>query len=97
MPGVLRAKVGGQWVDISLSGPPGPPGPAGPAGSGSANFRYVQSTPAAVWTIVHGLPFDPNVTVVDSSGAQVEGDVVYVGNTVVVTFSAAFSGNAYLS
>lgn len=91
MPGVLRAKVGGQWVDISLSGPAGPQGPSG------GDFRFVQATPSAVWTIEHGLAFDPSVTVIDSSGAQVEGDVVHTGSTVVVTFSAAFSGTAILS
>lgn len=32
MPGALRAKVGGAWVDISMAGPQGAPGPQGIAG-----------------------------------------------------------------
>ena len=90
MSGVLRAKVGGVWVDIS-SGSPGPPGPAG------GTYTHVQSTAAAVWTITHGLGYRPNVTVVDSTGRQVEGDVVYSGSDVIVSFSSAFAGTAYLS
>jgi hypothetical protein len=36
--------------------------------------------------------------VIDSSGAMVEGDVVYVNaNEVTVAFSGAFSGIAYLN
>ena len=90
MTGVLKAKVGGQWVNISMTGPPGP------AGSGGT-YVHNQSTPAAVWTITHGLSYAPNLTVVDSAGEQVEGEVDYAGSTVTVTFSAAFSGKAYLS
>jgi hypothetical protein len=95
--GVLRVNVGGTWQDVSVIGPPGPQGPPGPAGGGSASYVHNQATPAAVWTIPHNLGFFPNVTVVDSSGAQVEGDVVFSTNQVQVTFSAAFSGTAYLS
>jgi hypothetical protein len=65
--------------------------------SGQA-FVFIQAVASAVWTIDHPLDFRPNVTVIDSSGEQVEGDVVYVNDTTVrVTFSAAFSGTAYLS
>lgn len=61
-------------------------------------FIYTQNTPSATWTISHNLAFHPNVTVVDSSGSIVEGEISYPNPaTVLLTFAAAFSGNAYLS
>lgn len=81
-------------------GPEGPPGPPGPPGSGlgDLSFIHVQGTSSAVWVINHPLTFHPNVTVVDSTGRQVEGDVDFTdADTVTVTFTAAFAGTAYLS
>lgn len=61
-------------------------------------FVFTQSSPASVWTIVHNMDGFPNVSVVDSSGSVVEGDVTYdTANQVTVAFTAAFSGTAYLS
>jgi hypothetical protein len=61
-------------------------------------YRHMQATPATVWTVIHNLGFRPNVTVVDSGGTEVIGNVHYVDdNTVQLTFSAAFGGEAYLS
>ena len=70
-----------------------------PAVSAAAtSYLHAQGTAAAVWTIDHPLAFLPNVTVIDSSGRQVEGDVVYTSPTQVqVTFSGAFAGQAILS
>jgi hypothetical protein len=71
------------------------------AGGGEAAvFAYVhnQLSPSDVWTVNHGLHGYPNVTTVDSSGTQVEGDVDYVsGEVLTVTFSLPFGGSAYLS
>jgi hypothetical protein len=62
------------------------------------DFTFAQSTPAAVWTITHPLRRMPDVTVVDSSGREVEGEVQYPDDhTVIVRFGAAFSGTAYLT
>lgn len=61
-------------------------------------YRHVQGTAASTWTIDHGLGFYPNVTVIDSGGSVAEGNIAYPMLTrVVLTFSAAFSGVAYLS
>lgn len=61
-------------------------------------YVHNQPSPALTWTISHGLGFIPNITVVDSAGTVVEGSYDYPNaNTVVATFSAAFSGKAYLS
>lgn len=83
-------------------GPPGPAGPAGPQGpagpSGAAGYPHVQAIPSATWTIDHGLGFYPNVTVIDTLGEQAFGEITYPTiNRVVLTFSAAFAGTAYLS
>lgn len=64
------------------------------------NERYVhiQSTPSTVWTINHSLGGHPSVTIVDSSDTMVIGEVTYVSDTQIsVSFSAAFSGYAYLT
>jgi hypothetical protein len=72
--------------------------PTGGGSGGDAFFPFVQSSPASTWTVAHGLGKYPSVTVVDSSGDVVWGDVHYVdANTVTLTFSGAFSGVAYLN
>lgn len=63
----------------------------------ATDYTHTQATPAAVWTIAHPLAFNPNITVIDSAGSVVEGDVAYQPGQVVLTFSGAFSGTAYLS
>jgi len=61
-------------------------------------FHYTQMVPNNTWTIQHNLNFYPNVTVVDSAGTNVEGEVRYPNaNQLVVSFQSAFSGDAYLS
>lgn len=84
-------------LEVASPGPQGTQGPQGPAG---AAFQYVfnQPSPTSTWTINHNLNGYPNVTVVDSAGDVCYGNVQYVSsNQVVVVFSAAFSGSAYLS
>ena len=54
--------------------------------------------PSDTWTITHDLNCYPSVTVVDSSGDVVEGSIQYISSDeLVVTFSAPFSGVAYLN
>jgi hypothetical protein len=61
-------------------------------------FVYAQNTPSDTWTISHNLTFHPNVTVVDSGGSVVEGEISYpTPTTVLLTFRSGFSGKAYLS
>lgn len=62
------------------------------------NFLYVQGVASDTWTVVHNLNKYPAVSVIDSSGQTVEGDVTYSStNQVVITFSAAFAGQATLN
>ncbi len=59
---------------------------------------FEQQVPSDTWVITHNLAFQPNVTVVDSGGTTVEGSISYdTVNQITLTFSAAFSGFAYLS
>jgi len=61
-------------------------------------YHFVQNTPASSWVINHNLDFYPNVTVQDSAGNIVEGEISYTDSRhLTVTFNSAFSGNAYLS
>ena len=75
----------------------GTQGPKGESGS-SSYYKFNQSTPASVWTIEHKLSRNPSVTVQDSAEENVEGSCEYVNeNKLILTFSAAFSGVAYLN
>jgi hypothetical protein len=59
---------------------------------------HTQATPSTTWTINHSLGGYPSVSVVDSARTVVFGEVTYQSTTqVVVNFSTAFSGYAYLT
>lgn len=61
-------------------------------------YEYIKGTPSATWVINHNLGKKPSVTVIDSAGTEVEGQVVHTDiNNLIITFSAAFSGKAYLN
>lgn len=61
-------------------------------------YSHYQPSVSNTWDIVHGLNKYPSVTIVDSGGNTVVGDVRYVSlNEVQVTFTSAFSGTAYLN
>ena len=81
-------------------GPAGPQGPAGEYAPGSGDLHYVhtQSSAASVWSITHNLGKYPAVVVIDSAATSWEGDVAYTStNGLTITFSAPFSGVAYLN
>lgn len=62
------------------------------------HFTFPQPTPLATWTIAHNLGKFPSVSVVDSAGTLVVGEVTYTdANNLQVAFNAAFSGTAYLN
>jgi hypothetical protein len=59
---------------------------------------YSQITAESVWAIPHNLAKYPSVTIIDSNGFTVVGDINYVNvNNVTLTFSESFSGVAYLN
>lgn len=60
-------------------------------------FVFTQGTPQAVWTIDHNLSGYPVCTVVDSANNVGIGEIKYPSaNQILLTFSGAFSGKAYL-
>lgn len=59
---------------------------------------HTQGTAATTWTINHALGGYPSVSIVDSAKTVVFGEVNYVSTSqVVVNFTTAFSGSAYLT
>lgn len=110
--GTVSASSAGSEPSITNSGteqdavfnfvlPRGEQGPQGIPGEvqfSDLSYVHIQNVASDSWTIVHGLEFIPNITVVDSAGSVVEGDYSYPNeNTVITTFSGAFTGKAYLS
>jgi hypothetical protein len=72
--------------------------------TGSAvTYTHNQGSVSNTWVIVHDLGRFPSVTVVDSGGTVVTGNIVYDSNNqITLTFFAngslvAFSGKAYLN
>jgi len=63
-----------------------------------ANFVFTQGVPSATWNITHNLGKFCSATVVDTSKQIVIGDITYVNdNSLTITFSAPFSGEAFLN
>jgi hypothetical protein len=70
----------------------------GPTPVSDKNFVYVQGTSSAVWVVNHNLNKYCSVSVVDTAGTEVIGTVDYNSlNTITITFSAPFSGEAYFN
>lgn len=64
----------------------------------SKTFVFEQAIPSNIWHIQHNLNKYPSVSIVDSAGSVVMGDVLYVDkNKVVLTFIGQFNGKAYLN
>ena len=79
-------------IEIGIVGPQGPPGPLG------TTYIHHQQVATKIWRVEHDLGGYPSVTIVDSSGRYVIGDVQYLDeNTIEVSFSASFAGKAYLN
>lgn len=76
-------------ITVTASGPPGPSG---------GSVAITQSAPLSTWVLTHGLGYYPSVHIIDSLGRTVIAPVSYPTlQTVQITFTAPFSGTAYLS
>lgn len=65
---------------------------------GDSTYIHQQMVASTAWVITHNLDKYPSVTVVDSAGSVVIGEVQYISrNQIIVTFQGAFSGTAYLN
>lgn len=65
-------------------------------------FQYIQPFPSAVWVIDHDLCFVPNITLVDTNGNTIDGEIQYLtqsnnGGKIQIVFSIPVQGRAYLS
>lgn len=86
----------GQDGVIGITGQTGSTGPVGATGGGT--FVFIQQVSSSTWVINHGLGKWPSVTVLDTAGEMVVGDVLYLDtNRITLLFSASFSGTAYLN
>lgn len=69
---------------------------SGFSGTPDRYYLHSQDLASADWTIEHNLGKRPSITIVDSGGTTVYGQVIYLDdNTAEVHFTAAFSGRAY--
>lgn len=57
-----------------------------------------QTVSSSTWNITHNLNKYPSVSIIDSSNEEVIGEVEYTNaNSLIVKFSAPFSGKAFLN
>ena len=65
---------------------------------GAPTFEFDQGAAATTWDITHNLGKFPSITVIDTGNTVVTGEYNYINNNrVILTFSAAFAGKAYLN
>lgn len=70
----------------------------GPQGEPGATFTWIQNNPADQWVIDYTMPYEPNVSAIDSAGGQIFGDVTYPSpGRVVIHWGAPESGKALLT
>ena len=66
--------------------------------TGDKHYEHVQGVANATWNVAHNLNKFPSVMVIDSSDNEVIGDITYTdNNNLVITFTAIFSGKAYMN
>jgi hypothetical protein len=72
--------------------------PASGGGGSGGTYVFDQPTASTTWVINHNLLYYPSVTIVDSAGQEIVGEVSYATiNQVIVTVNPAVAGKAYLS
>ena len=68
------------------------------AASGDIAYVHHQTSASLEWQIRHNLGKYPSVTVVDSAGTVVVGDITYLDTEeLVIHFTSEFSGKAFLN
>lgn len=72
--------------------------PFGDIGASVKTNVYTQGAPNNKWVVSHNLGKFPQVTVIDSAGDVVYGDVKYIDTNILeIKFSMPISGNCYLN
>lgn len=96
MPVLVESPAEVMPVVVEFGGPQGVPGTG--EGGGDLHYVFTQGSPSTKWTIKHSLNKFPSIFAQDSANDEVEGDVEYLNpNELIITFSSAFSGKAYLN
>jgi parallel beta-helix repeat protein len=68
------------------------------AASGDIAYTHHQTSASREWLVCHNLGKYPSVTVVDSAGSVVVGDVAYLNTEeLIIRFTSEFSGRAFLN
>ena len=71
---------------------------SGGSGSGDKTFIFYQTLNTTKWEITHNLGKNPSVTVIDTGGTEIVGEIKYINSSKVeITFSIAVNGTAYLN
>lgn len=87
---IIEVNTGGCVTRINLN-------PAITVNNGAA-FQYSQGTASDTWVIHHNLGYVPNVWEKDLLGNNIDGTVEVVDlNNIIIHFSSAVAGVAYLS
>jgi hypothetical protein len=61
-------------------------------------YVHNQIAVSSIWTIIHNLHRNPSVTIVDTSGTVMVGEISYISiDEIHITFSEGRSGKAYLN
>jgi hypothetical protein len=68
------------------------------SGGGTSRYDHTQTTPAATWTVVHGLSRYPHATALDPARNRIWPDLQYPDlNTAVVIHAEPLAGSLHLS
>jgi hypothetical protein len=87
---VASAPSPSQYTAVVLAG--------GGTGGADKNYVHTQGSPAATWSVAHGLAKFPAVDVVDTGGSVVIPTVLYVdANNVTLSFGSPTTGKAYVN
>jgi hypothetical protein len=91
--------VKGDKGDKGDKGNKGDKGDDGTHGTpGDTTFNWSPPTAQSIWVIPHNMHRRPSVTLTDNSGMAVGGKVNYADDdTIIVEFTAPFTGVAYLN
>lgn len=64
----------------------------------ATTYTHTQGTASTTWTITHNLERFPSITVIDTGGNQIFAQAQFIDeNQIILTFSSAFTGKAYLN
>ena len=63
-----------------------------------SHFEFTQGVPSTSWDVTHNLNKFPSISVVDTGSTTVIGSYEYINkNRVILNFSTAFAGKAFLN